>query len=478
MKIAYIKIWKAIKNMKKLLFLLLFLSGCMVGPDYEKPKIATPKDFIEKKLKDTAIFSLKDWWHIFNDKNLNEIIQKAIANNYDLKVALEKIEQARAYYRLKKADLFPEIDVTASAIRYHISQNAVTTSFIPQQEYNIFQIGFDAIWEIDLFGKLRRQKQAALYDFQSYQENMRSVYITIISDAARYYADICALQNIIDLTIKKINCQKTILNLINSKKTNGLDSKIPVNEEIAKLKGYEEDFIYYSTVLKQTIYKLSVILGQQPEKRLDISSFTTIPVAQNKVQVGLPSDLLRNRPDIRSTERQLAKATAQVGAAIAEYFPSFSLVSQPGYNSSFIDTLFNSNSATWSLGSIMKWPLINFGRIKAKVDQRKSEQRQALLTYEQTVLKAFEDVESSLVAYFNEDEKLKNIQKEVSVISQNTSLINDKYKKGLINYTDYIFQEISLLDKQIKEKESQRTLCHDLIALYKALGGGEWDKKL
>jgi len=460
--------------MKKFSFLLLFLCSCMVGPNYQRPVLSMPKQFLEARLKDESITSLKNWWEIFNDQNLNEIIQKAIENNFDLKIALERIEQTRAYYRLKKADLFPEIDMTAEAVRYNLSQNALISSFLPKTNYNVFQIGFDASWEIDIFGKLRREKEAAFYELQSYQENMRNVYITIVSDAARYYVDICALQDIISLTTKKIEYQKNVLNLVNNKKISGLDSKILVNEEIAKLKQEEENLLYYSTILKQTIYKLFVLLGLQPEENFDALKFTFIPEAQDKINIGLPSDLLRNRPDIRQAERQLAQKTAQVGAAIAQYFPSFSLISKPILETTKFNTLIKSNSFAWSLGSIMNWPIITFGRIRANVDQKKSEQRQALLTYEQTVLKALEDVESSLIAYFNESEKLKDIQKEVHVITQNTFLNNDKYLKGLINFIDYLFQEQALIDKKIKEKESQRFLCHDLIALYKALGGGQW----
>ncbi|EKE21533.1 MAG: fis family transcriptional regulator, partial [uncultured bacterium] len=156
--------------------------------------------------------------------------------------------------------------MTASAVRYGISKNAVTTSFIPQDVFNIFQIGFDAFWEIDVFGRLRREKEAACCDFLSYQENMRNVYITIVSDAARYYVDICAIQNIISLTKQKIECQKNILSLIADKKIKGLDSKLIVNNEIIVLKQEEENLLYYSTLIKQTIYKLCVLMGEQPEK--------------------------------------------------------------------------------------------------------------------------------------------------------------------------------------------------------------------
>lgn len=463
--------------MKKFTFVLLFLFGCMVGPNYREPKVSMPKQFLENKTKNASIVSLRNWWRIFNDKNLNEIIQKAINNNYDLKLAFEKIEQTRAQYRFRKADLFPEINMNAQAIRMRISQTNAETFFLPFPVFNIFQAGFDALWEIDVFGRLRREKEAAIYEFQASYESMRNVYITIISDAARYYIDICALQNIIELTKEKIECQKNILSLFENKKNYGLNSKLIVNDEISRLKEEEENLLLYNTILKQTVYRLAVILGDQPENSFNYSKFTKIPLAQDKIKAGLPSSLLRNRPDIREAERLLAESTAKIGAAVADYFPRFSLIGSIAPQTSKIKDFFKSNSLTWSVGSTMNWPIINFGRVKAIVDERKSIQRQALITYQNTILKALEDVESSFVAYYNESYNLKDIQKQVQVITENNLLNKDKYSKGLINYIDFLIQKKLVLDKKIKEKESERALCHNLVALYKALGGGEWDKK-
>jgi len=463
--------------MKKIIFVFLLFSGCMVGPKYKQPDISMPSKFVENRLDSSTITTLKNWWKIFDDQILNDLIEKAISNNYDLKIALEKIERTRAYYRIKKADLFPEINARAAAIRFDTSQNLLLTSFLPSSNFNLFHIGFDTIWEVDIFGRLRREKQAAYYSIQAQQESMRDVYVTMISDVARYYVDICALQNIIGLTKTKINFQRKILLLIKDRNTTGIDSKIKEDEEITILKEEEENLLSYLTVLKQVIYKLAVLLGEKPENMAleHIAKFIKIPSSQDKLKVSLPSTLLRNRPDIRKAEREVARANAKVGAAIADYFPTFSLIGNTNFQANSFSDIFEGRSFSWTLGSMMKWPIITFGRIKANVDVKKSEERQAILFYENTVLKALADVESSLVAYFNEEERLKNIQKEVFAISEVTFLENSKYKNGINNYINYLRQEKKLIIKKIKEIESNRFLSQNLIALYKALGGGEWD---
>ncbi|KPK33355.1 MAG: hypothetical protein AMS24_01475 [Chlamydiae bacterium SM23_39] len=461
------------KNKLKYISILL-ISGCMVGPDYKKPDISLPKNFIEDRSK-LEITSIKEWWKNFNNQTLNDIIEIAISNNYDLKIALEKIEETRAYYRIKKADLLPEIDGTASAIRYHLSKNAIESSAFPSSSYNSFQIGFDALWEIDIFGKLRREKESAFYEIQAMQENMRNIYIIMISDIARYHIDICAINNFIDLTKEKIYIQKTILDLIKDRNIKGIDNKIKVEETIAKLQEEEENLLFYITLLKQTIYRLSVLLGKQPEDVVNIfTNIKNIPEYKNEISAGLPSTLIRRRPDIKKAERELAAATAQIGAAIAEYFPLFSLTNNTSLKSNKISKLLKNKSLNWSLGSLMNWPIITFGRIRANVDIKKSKQKQALLFYENTILQALKEVESALVAYFNEKTKLIYVQKELFSIKIKTDLEKDKLINGISDLPYFLENKLIYIEKKIKEIESKRNLNINLISLFKTLGGEDW----
>jgi outer membrane protein, multidrug efflux system len=468
--------------MKKLIIILALLTcvGCMVGPNHKTPKSEMPSAYIEEKKNDDAtILSLKNYWKTFEDPLLNKLIDIAISNNYDFKIAVEKVEEARSYYRIKKADLFPEINLNASAIRLGLSSNIAPTSFIPTKTFNIFQTGFDAIWEIDIFGRLRREKQAAKYELQSMIEDSRDIYVILTSDVAKNYIDICSLNNIIKLTQDKINAQETILKLASNKNQTGLNSKINTENQIIFLKQENENLIYYNTLVKQLVFRLAVLLGQTPEDFQEqyFSKFTNIIDAKEKIKIDLPSTLLQNRPDIRSAERTLARATSKIGAAIARYFPSFSLNGNTDFQASKINNLFSSSSFVWSLGSIMSWPIITFGRISANVDVSKAVQRQALLSYKNTILNALMDVEGSMVAYYNEQDTLQNITEEVLANTIITELEKNKYETGLNDQTIYLENKKILLEKKIKEIQSKRSLANNLIALYKALGGGEWNRE-
>jgi NodT family efflux transporter outer membrane factor (OMF) lipoprotein len=462
--------------MKKTLLLLLFLSGCMVGPNHKTPKSDMPATFSEINTATKDIKSLKTWWEKFQDPILNELIQTAITNNYDLKIAIEKIEETRAFYRLKRADLFPEVDIVAAALRRGVSQNLITSAFLPQHTYNIFAIGFDAGWEVDIFGKLRREKEAAFYEVEATQENMRNTYITMLSEVARNYVDICAINNLLEIAKEQQRVQQALLDLQQERTNRGLNSKMEIEQQIAELQITKENILVYETLFKQTVYRLAVLLGNQPEEIANkFNKNITIPRGENQLAIGLPSTLLRRRPDIRMAERQLAAATSKIGSAIADYFPRFALIGTPNLQANKLSNLFASKSFEWSLGSLMGWPIITFGRTKAKVDEAKSIQRQALLTYENTVLQALQDVESALVAYFNEEQKLKDIQKEVAAIELQTSLEKDKYVNGINSLSSYLAYEKKYLENRKKEVDAKRNLTLNLIAVFKALGGGDWE---
>lgn len=220
--------------MRKLFFLLLFVTGCTVGPDYKKEEVKTSSFFLEKK--QGTFNNLKFWWKIFKSETLDGLIEEAILNNYDLKIVLEKIEGSRAFYRIKKADLFPEINLSSYFIRSKLSQSFFKGPFIKDSSFNYFKIGFDAIWEIDLFGKKKREKETAFYKVSEQIEDLRDVYITLISDIAKNYIDICSLKTTIDIVKEKRNIQKTIVSLVQDKTFQGLSSEIKEIDEIEKLK--------------------------------------------------------------------------------------------------------------------------------------------------------------------------------------------------------------------------------------------------
>lgn len=464
----------------------LSLSGCMVGPDYRPPETAMPGQFSEAQ-ESVAAGDMCEWWKQFDDPQLDALIAEAIRGNFDMRIAVEKIAQMRGNYRVRASYLWPEIDLNAVAVRSRNSQNFFTSagseSVLPTFQ-NFFQIGFDAIWEFDLFGKFRRSKRAAFDLWEASQENAQAVLITVISEVAKNYMNICSLAQSIDLKMKKIEADELQLLLTTELWEAGLSSEIPVEELVANLNSEKGELTLLKTDLNQAVYGLAVLLGRQPES-LSFDPVRPIPATWSKVPVGLPSDLLMRRPDIRQAERELAAATEQIGVAKADLFPHISLTgttfaggqlmgSGYGYESGSLNKLFKHSSTDWSIGPAIRWDLIDFGRTYGNIAVQTSLQRQALLAYEQTVLNALKDVEGALIAYFDEEKREHFLKAEVSALEHSLQLTRDLFQAGLSNEQQVLIAKKALLDAQIALTGSQQALAVDLISLYKALGGS-WE---
>ncbi len=475
--------------MNYLLLIFLLFSGCMVGPKYHQPHLSMPAAFEESKGEIEANEDLCAWWKQFHDPVLDALISEALKANYDLRIALEKIEATRAQYRIEKSHLWPEIDFNATAVRTRISQNLFPTpsasegtSFLPEF-LNIFQVGFDAIWELDFFGKFRRSRQAAYYTLEAAREDSQSVLISMLSEVAVNYIGIRALQKKLDLAKKKIQADEEELAIANALFQIGLDNELQVTTLISTLESDRASLPVLETSFKQTVYALAYLLGRQPEGLIaSFQEIRPIPSATGKVPVGLPSDLLRRRPDVRSAERQLAAATEQVGVATADFFPHFSLTgislgagnqvgSSAGLESYKLDSLLKSASRMFSIGIGINWDLLDFGRVRGQVDLQNSLQKQALLTYEQTVIASLKDVESALVAYFEENNRREMLKQKTDADRRGLEIMENLFQVGLSNEIQVLEARKVLIDSENAFVESEQALAGDLIGLYKAIGG-------
>lgn len=453
--------------------ILLFLTGCAVGPDYETPTVVLPDEYQEPHQEANA-GELKHWWHSFNDPVLDTFIQEALAANLDLSIALEKINEVRALYKIQAANLYPKVDFTAQEQRMRISQSLFDSRFLGPPLQNYYQIGFDASWEIDIFGKRRRAKEAAYYEYEAQIENTRDVYITLLGDIAATYIDICATQQKIILTERNISIQEELLALAESLYQSGLDSEIAPQTIRAKLEEISSTLPLLQTSLQQGIHRLAVLLGKNPEAVQErFKEKRTIPISTDSIPVGLPSDLLRRRPDIRQAERTLAAATANIGVAIADLFPSFSLLGAFGFESDHSNNWLKAISRSWTIGPAVNWPILYFGRIRNNIRVQNSKQEQALLAYEQTILTSLEDVENALIAYYKEEERVNRFQKQVEVADRIYQLTRYLYLSGLADFSKLLETDKERVLAQNNLTESTQQLSINRVALYKSLGG-EW----
>ncbi|MES2273813.1 MAG: efflux transporter outer membrane subunit [Chlamydiota bacterium] len=452
----------------------LGLAGCMMGPRYETPEMPFASSFTENVQTPGPEVDLREWWTQFDDPILNQMIDEAIGNNYDLRIAAERIAQVRARYQFASANLWPEIDLTGSAIRFRNSQALFDSPFMGPSVQNLFQIGFDASWELDFFGRLRSLKEAAFDDLQASRENFRDVYITLLSEVTRNYALFRALQQRIALTGKQIRVDEARLELSIVRNHAGLKSAIEPLQTESELDARKATLPPLEAQMRASLYRIAVLLGRTPEEIPENwEAFQPIPQSQGKIPVGLPSDLLRRRPDIRQAERRLAAATAHIGAAIAELFPSFSLTGSFGYQSDQASNWITGNAKTWSFGPAVFWPAIDFGRIRANIDLQNALQREALLSYELTILQALEEVEEALVLYSKETLRLQNLKNQVSALKESRDLTEALFKAGLSSLSTLFDAEEQVLLAELEEILSEQTLSEDLISIYKSLGG-EW----
>jgi len=343
------------------------------------------------------------------------------------------------------------------------------------RQLNLFQAGFDATWELDIFGGVRRSIEAADADIAASEESRRDVLVTLLSEVALNYTQLRGSQRRLAIAYENIAAQQDTVELSQTRYNAGFTNELDVSQAQAQLATTQSQVPLLETSIRQAIYQLSVLLGQPPDALVaELEQEAPIPATPPDVPVGLPSELLRRRPDIRTAERQLAAATARIGEAMADLFPKFSLTGSFGTQTRDIRHFLDAKSLFWSIGPAVSWPIFDAGAIRANIRVQNARQEEALATYEKTVLTAFQDVENSLVAYLNEQVRHRALAEAVAANQRSTDLSNELYGRGLAAFLNVLVSEQALYASQDQLVQSETTAVTNLISLYKALGGG-WE---
>jgi multidrug efflux system outer membrane protein len=463
----------------------LALAGCSVGPDYKEPALAVPAAWTEAQQKgvDTRPAELARWWAAFEDPTLDSLVDRAVRSNLDLRVAEARIREARASRAVVASGAWPTVDTSGSYTRSRSSENAFN---IPSQgggtgggasgiklERSLFNAGFDANWEIDVFGGVRRSVEAADAIIEATEYSRRDILVSLLGDVARNYIDLRGAQRRLAVARANLKTQQDSLDLTRVRFDAGLASDLDVARAEAQLNTTASQVPTLESLMKQAAYSLDLLLGLSPGALWkELENEVAIPNLPAEVVVGLPSDLLRRRPDIRSAERQLAAATAQVGSAIADLFPRFSLIGTFGLQSISASDWFTGRSRYWSIGPTLSWPIFDAGRIRANIEIRNAQQEQAFNLYEKTILAALGDVEKSLVNYAQEQVRYRSLNDAVAANRRAVEMANELYVRGLNNYLDVLDSQRALYATETELAQSEATMAANLVALYKALGGG------
>jgi len=497
------------------------IAGCEVGPNYKPPAPNLTPTYREATTRPTSQpvattrpVDLIHWWTTLNDPELNSLIARAAEANLDLQSAAARVRQARAERGVVASSLFPTVNATggyshslrsggiSSSSNFNTNGTtggtttggtttggtttggttsgtgtgtSVSGGGSSASPTDLYQAGFDATWEIDVFGGIRRQVESSDDSIQAAVEDLRDVQVTLLAEVATDYITLRGLQQQLEFTYQNARTERDTLDLTNQKFKAGLASRLDVAQVEALVATTEAQLPQVEAQVRQQIHALGTLLAVDPGALThELLPPANIPLGPTQIPPGIPSDLLRRRPDIRRSERQLAAATANVGVAVADLFPRFSLTGSLGLESSKFKNTFNYGSKFYSIGPSVSWPILDFGRIRSNIDVQNALQQQAYLTYQKTVLTGLQEVDDALVTYAKEQDRRQALQAAVDADQRAVDLAKDLWRNGLTDFLQVLTAEQNLFVVQNQLAQSQTAVSTDLVALYKALGGG-WE---
>ena len=460
---------------------LALVTGCSVGPDYRAPKPTMPATYSAAAktngLTNDPSARLENWWTVFHDNQLSTLIRTAQESNLDLRSAAARVREARALQGITRAPWYPQVGATGDYARARVSKNSLLGGQLAVQnrplQNNLFDAALDMNWELDVFGGTRRAVEAAGAEFDAARESAQAVMVTMLAEVGLTYLDLRGAQQEIMLTQENLQTQQDTLALTKDRFHSGLAGEPDVARATEDVAATRARIPPLEEAAERARNRLAVLLGKNPgELAAPLGESAPIPAAAPRVPLGIPADLLRQRPDIRRAERQIAAANAQVGVATADWFPKFYLTGAAGLQSVEASDFLGGSSRYWSLGPSIRWPVFAGGRIRQNIRVQNTRQEQAALAYEQVVLTALEEVQNALVAFGQEQQRHAALAEAVTASRRSFALAQDRYRAGLVDFLVVLEAQRSLLVTQDQMVQSERQLSQNLIRVYKSLGGG------
>ena len=451
----------------------LVLPACTVGPDYTKPVVTTPDAWYEAHVQGIAEGSahVQTWWTVFDDPLLAELIQDAQESNKDLQGAYFRILEARAIRGIAVGDRYPQVDVTAEASTAEPSESATGLT----ERVDTFAFGAGLAWEIDLFGRIRRGVEAATAQYDASVEDYRDVLVTLLGDIALNYLEVRTLQARLIFARSNIDAQRESLALTQARFDAGLTSALDVAQAESNLGRSEAEVPALEALLEASLNRVEVLTGRPPgalHERLAV--VRSIPLPPEEVALGLPAELLRQRPDVRQAERQLAAQTARMGVATADLYPRLSLTGFFASDAGDLGDLATGKSLTWGIGIPLRWNVFSGGKVQNQIQAERARADQAFKRYEQSVLRALEEVQTALAAYTKEKLRAQQLGVATDATQRAVDLVRTQYVSGLTNFQNVLDTQRTLFQLQQELANSEGQQVQNLVALYRALGGG-WD---
>jgi NodT family efflux transporter outer membrane factor (OMF) lipoprotein len=456
------------------LFFLFTATGCLVGPDYVEPDAAVSPTWMpseDPRVKSDPLTEI-EWWKTFDDPLLNALVEEAFAQNLSLRQAAVRVMQAVASRGIAVGELFPQTqELGGASDRTKFSENPDT----PQRYRSTYDVGFDAAWELDVWGRLRRNVESADAILDASLASYDNVMVSLVAEVAASYLDLRTTEVLIAIAKENVKLQEESLRLAESRFTHGQTSELDTTDATALLEQTRAEIPGLRVQLQQAMFQLDFLLGMPPSDLMDrLGDPGKIPSAPAEIAIGISADLLRRRPDIRLAERQAAAQSAQIGLAEADLYPSFVLSGNLGYQSDTTGSLFESKSWTGSLSPGFRWPIFNYGRIENNVRVQDAAFQAAILDYQIAVLAAAQEVENGLASFLGAQEQIGHYEASVKASERSLELSEIQYKEGSSTFTRVVDAQVQLRSAQQSLAATQGQVAQSLIATYKALGGG-WE---
>ena len=470
-----------------LLLAAALLAGCTVGPNFHTPAISTPERYAETQdLSSPSDAELAGWWSGFGDPQLSDLVNRALAQNLDVEMAAARIREARAREVVAGAARLPQVDAQGSVTRQRISENAIPAPpgsggggagtgggfGLPGQEFTTWRAGFDASWEIDLFGRTRRSVEAARARTGAAIWNRRDLQVAIAAEVVRTYVTLRTLQQRMANAEAELARQQRFEQLVAARARGGLVTGQDLAQQSSERSAAGAALPALNAETEAQVHALGVLTGETPEALIGQLAQPRALPAPPGIPAGLPSDLLRRRPDIRAAERELAASTADIGVAVADLYPRFSLTAAPALVSTALASLLEWESRSFTLSAALDWPIFNGGRTRANIAVANARQEQAMIAYRKTVLTALQDVEDSLSRTEGDRDQLTKLEAALASAQRAEDLARTRYRGGLVTLSDVLVAQGKRLSLENQVIETKGALARDTAGLLKALGGG------
>jgi multidrug efflux system outer membrane protein len=448
------------------------LAACAVGPNYRTPATA-PADLRNAQLPAfVAQTPEAAWWQQFDDAELDSLMRRALAANLDLRGAYDRVKAARAVFVESKLEYAPHVPLQAN---YSHSDEQLPGFGTSRFDIQSDSLGFDATWELDLFGHVRRSVEAARADLGAESANYQDAQVTVAAEVARNYFELRGAQKRLAVARENLQSEQQTLELTQLLDETGRGSELDVQRSRARLKFTEATIPPLEAAEKQADYRLAVLLGARPGALDQELQPVAITVYAKPLPIGDPTELLRHRPDVRVAERELAAATARVGVATADLFPRVNITGFVGFLSGDVGRLFSTTSASdaqaWSVTPTVSWAAFDFGSVRARLRATEAQSDAAAANYEKAVLDALEDTENSLVAYSTQQARLKSLTEQETASRRATELAAIQYREGAADFLVLLDAQRTQLEAEDSVAQAETAVNVAVVAVYKALGG-------